>query len=223
MTLYHGSDHIVSKPFYGGGGVHNDYGQGFYCTEHLELAREWSCLRDRQAFVNQYDFNPDGLKVLNLSKPPFHILNWLAILLENRVFDLRNTVALTGRDYLLHEFLPDYMYFDVIRGYRADDSYFAFANDFLNNSITLSHMARAMHLGYLGEQVMIKSQKAFDRINYLSSEPVDTATYGSLRKKRDMEARAEYHSIAAEGFSPEGTYLIDIIRDKWKNDDTRLR
>lgn len=40
ITLYHGSDHIIEKPVFGEGKSHNDYGRGFYCTEHVELASQ---------------------------------------------------------------------------------------------------------------------------------------------------------------------------------------
>ena len=40
ITLYHGSEKIVERPMFGEGKIHNDYGRGFYCTEHLELAKE---------------------------------------------------------------------------------------------------------------------------------------------------------------------------------------
>ena len=43
MTIYHGSTEIVNSPLYGKGKVYNDYGQGFYCTEEIELAKEWAC------------------------------------------------------------------------------------------------------------------------------------------------------------------------------------
>ena len=41
-TLYHGSQIILEKPEYGKGARNNDYGRGFYCTEEIELAREWA-------------------------------------------------------------------------------------------------------------------------------------------------------------------------------------
>ena len=41
MILYHGSDHIIERPIYGKGNVHNDYGLGFYTTWDLEIAKEW--------------------------------------------------------------------------------------------------------------------------------------------------------------------------------------
>ena len=223
ICLYHGSDHIVSRPFPGGGSLHNDYGTGFYCTEHLELAREWSCLRNRQAFVNHYELDQDGLKILHLSRPPYHILNWLAILVENRTFDLASPLGKEAKDYLLKTFLPAYEDYDVIIGYRADDSYFSFARDFLGNAITLEQLRRAMHLGKLGEQVVIKSQKASHQIKYLTAEPVDTAIYGPLRRNRDLEARAKYRQIGAESFQPDGVYMVDILRNQWGKDDARLR
>jgi hypothetical protein len=43
MILYHGSDRIIEKPVFGEGKSYNDYGRGFYCTEHVELAKEWAC------------------------------------------------------------------------------------------------------------------------------------------------------------------------------------
>ena len=38
LILYHGSPDIIQVPVFGKGKSYNDYGNGFYCTEHLELA-----------------------------------------------------------------------------------------------------------------------------------------------------------------------------------------
>lgn len=40
--LYHGSEFLIEKPEFGKVARHNDYGRGFYCTENIELAREWA-------------------------------------------------------------------------------------------------------------------------------------------------------------------------------------
>ena len=40
----------------------------------------------------------------------------------------------------------------------------SFAKDFVNNSINLEQLCNAMRLGKLGEQVVIMSKKAFDRL-----------------------------------------------------------
>ena len=43
MIIYHGSKNIITKPEFGKGNIANDYGLGFYCTENIELAKEWAC------------------------------------------------------------------------------------------------------------------------------------------------------------------------------------
>ena len=43
ISIYHGSQQIVEVPKFGAGKSYNDYGQGFYCTENIELAKEWAC------------------------------------------------------------------------------------------------------------------------------------------------------------------------------------
>ena len=137
LKLYHGSANIIEKPELGLGNAKNDYGLGFYCTEHIELAKEWACAENRDGFANEYELEMDGLTVLNLSEAEYHILNWLAILLENRTFVIERGLPSAAKEYILSEFLPDYKRADVIRGYRADDSYFSFASAFLNNTISL--------------------------------------------------------------------------------------
>ena len=42
LTVYHGSPVIIEKPQFGIGNPDNDYGLGFYCTETLDLAKEWA-------------------------------------------------------------------------------------------------------------------------------------------------------------------------------------
>ena len=221
MKLYHGSSLVIDKPELGKGNHKNDYGLGLYCTEHLELAREWACSSGKDGFVNEYELEMNGLTTCDLTK--CHILNWMAILLENRTFDLSASLASAARDYILETFLPDYSQYDIIKGYRADDSYFSFAKDFLNNSISLEELSNAMKLGKLGEQVVLKSQKAFTALSFRESIPVDSSIYFPKWKNRDQKARYEYKEIKEKSNPLEGTYILDIIRQQWKNDDERLR
>ena len=220
-TLYHGSDHIIEKPQYGLGRLKNDYGQGFYCTEHIELAKEWACPERRDGFVNKYELDMKNLKVLNLSSDGYHILNWLAILLENRIFDLSFAIERKAKEYILDNFLPDYKKYDVIVGYRADDSYFLFARAFISNNISLSQLRKAMRLGNLGEQYCLKSEKAFSQITFKGSMIIEHEKYYFLRKKRDEKARADYIKDAEED-DADGVFIRDIIREGWKNDDPRI-
>ena len=124
--LFHGSPSIIEKPQFGYGKVYNDYGLGFYCTDSLEMAKEWGVAQNRNGYANRYELDCEGLKILDLNGPSFNILHWLAVLLENREFDVPSGLALEAKEYILNTFRVDYQSQDAIIGYRADDSYFSF-------------------------------------------------------------------------------------------------
>ena len=93
IKIFHGSDHIIKKPKLTLGKMNNDYGQGFYCTGTLHMAMEWACKENKDGFVNEYELDIENLKVLNLLDGKHHILNWMAILLQNRRFSLKNEIV----------------------------------------------------------------------------------------------------------------------------------
>ena len=84
MILYHGSEKIISKPVFGAGKTNNDYGLGFYCTQNIELAKEWACPTLNDGFANCYELKTDGLKLLDLQSDKFCTLHWLALLISNQ-------------------------------------------------------------------------------------------------------------------------------------------
>lgn len=97
ITIYHGSQQIVDVPKFGIGKKYNDYGQGFYCTENNELAKEWACPIKNDGYSNKYRLDLEGL--------------------------------------------------NVMIGYRTNDSYFSFVENFVNNTISLKDLNNAMRLG----------------------------------------------------------------------------
>ena len=177
MKLYHGSENIIEKPVYGKGARYNDYGKGFYCTENIELAKEWACAKQKNGYANIYDLDLSELNVLNLNSASYNILNWLAILADNRTYWQNGSIAEPAKNYIKENFLPDISAYDVIIGYRADDSYFSFAQDFVSGVISLQKLAQAMRLGKLGEQIVLKSQKAFAQIQFAGYENADAEEY----------------------------------------------
>lgn len=114
IELWHGSSHVIKHPEYGLVKPNNDYGRGFYCTRSVELAKEWACAGLDDGFANRYTLTTDGLLFLDLSQPPYTILNWLAMLVENRRFQPTTAVAAQGIEYLKQVFLPDASQADVI-------------------------------------------------------------------------------------------------------------
>lgn len=217
INIYHGSANIVDKPIFGSGKSYNDYGRGFYCTEHLELSKEWACSSGNDGYANHYQLERTGLSVLNLNNPEYNILNWLTILLENRKFNVAPGLPQRAKDYLLENFHVDYKNYDVIVGYRADDSYFSYAGDFVNGTLSLSGLSEAMRLGKLGEQVVLKSKKAFEALKFVEAIKVPHEEYFIKYKLRDEEARGKYKQIASRPIAEDETYVIDIIRNNWKN------
>ena len=223
ITIYHGSPTVVEKPVFGAGNPNNDYGLGFYCTEAIELAKEWACSLETDGYANKYSFDMTNLSVLSLTGGEYHILNWLAILLENRKFRIGGDVARAAKTYIFDNFLIDYSSYDVIKGYRADDSYFSFATAFLNNTISLSQLEYAMLLGKLGEQITLKSPLAFERIKFEDAIAADKEIYYPKKKARDDAAREDFRKERARGAIENEIYILDIIRERWKNDDNRLQ
>ncbi len=223
LTIYHGSTQIIERPTYGLGNPFNDYGLGFYCTESIELAKEWACSTEADGFANRYTLDMTGLSVLSLTGGDYHILNWLAVLLENRRFRISGNIAKQARDYIAENFSVDYKAYDVIKGYRADDSYFSFASSFLNNTISLSQLERAMLLGKLGEQIVLKSQEAFNRITFMEAVAAPKEIYLPKKMARDTTARADFQKEKSRETVLSEKYVLDIIREGWKNDDQRLQ
>ncbi len=223
MILYHGSEKIIEFPTYGKGNKNNDYGRGFYCTESEELAKEWACAKNNNGFANKYELDMSDLKVLYLNSDEYILLNWLALLAENRTYWENSAVSETAKKYIAEHFTIDVSDYDVIVGYRADDSYFSFAQDFVAGAISYRQLGEAMRLGKLGEQIVLMSAKAFEKIKYIASSSADASVYYKKKKERDKAARREYRKTKQDGVVPDDLLVMDIVREEMKQDDERLR
>ncbi len=223
MRIYHGSDHIIQKPEYGKGRINNDYGQGFYCTEDINLAREWAVDINRDGYVSYYDIDTSAMRIIRLNSPDYCILHWITVLLNNRKFELDTPLAKEACRYLNAYFLPDLSCADIIIGYRADDSYFSYAQDFVNGIISVSQLSKAMHLGNLGEQVFLRSRKAFNALSFSGSENVSAGEWYERKMGRDIAARNDYHKMNKEAYVRGDLYMIRIIDEEVKANDPRLQ
>lgn len=220
ITLYHGSEKIVEQPIFGEGKRNNDFGIGFYCTENEELAKEWAVSSVHDGFSNRYMLDTEYLNVLNLNSPEYTILNWIAVLVEHRLFSIKTPIARKAKQYLIDHFGINVNAYDLIIGYRADDSYFDYAESFLNNGISVEQLAQAMQLGKLGEQIVIKSKYAFSKLHYEGFNVAEKDKYYVLRKSRNDEANQLYFDMLES--DDDGLYIRDIMRGGIKSNDPRI-
>lgn len=91
--------------------------------------------------------------------------------LENREFDTSAPLAAEAKEYLMNTFHLDYKSADIIIGYRADDSYFSFASDFINGAISYRQLCNAMRLGKLGQQFVLKAKRPLNSWNFSAMRP----------------------------------------------------
>lgn len=111
----------------------------------------------------------------------------------------------------------------VIIGYRADDSYFSYARDFISGVISYEQLGKAMQLGSLGEQYCLKTEKAFQHLKFIAKEHVPSAEWYSKKMLRDRNARNGYKDMEKETYHRGELYISRIIDEEMKSDDLFLR
>ena len=190
MILYHGSPNKEFVPQYGKGEEKHDYGKGFYLTEYKDLAREWAvCNPDSgNGWLHKNWLECSFLKLFDFEKAG--ILPWLAELMKHRAADNSRRYRILSEKFITKYgvSIEDY---DAIRGWRADASYFYFAKAFVRDEIDVCILEELFHMGDLGIQYCLKSEKAFEALteDVQAVENVDFATFNANYNLRDQLAR----------------------------------
>ena len=224
IEILHGTDHIIEVPDIDKGNEKNDYGKGFYCTRIPEMAKEWACKQNTDGFSNRYELDLTDLRILDLTDGKHSVLNWIAILLEHRTLSLDSEIAIDAKDYIIEHFSIDTSEYDVIIGYRADDSYFRYAESFVENGLSLRSLNKALHLGKLGAQTVLISKKAYNQIKFIDAEPVDKTIYYPKFIDRDTKAREAYkNDIRKTKSYRDDIFVMDILREEIRSDDPRIQ
>lgn len=214
-TIYHGSDHVIQKPVHSFGKENNDYGLGFYCCSQKSLAEEWaSKISDVPGIVNKYEIIDDGLKILDLTKPPFdNPFYWVAVLVHFKKLPSK-LVSQCSRElaYLEKEFYVDVSQYDVVIGYRADDNYFQFPQALIRSEILISSLKEVFMLGNLGKQYVLVSKKAFSKLKFVDAydSRLDYRQYHERKENADIS----YKELLERDRYRNGVRMIDLVRDK---------
>ena len=196
ITLYHGTPDKLVVPQYGGGDEKHDYGKGFYLTEIIELAKEWAVCRpnDLNGWVHMYELDADGLKILDFQQRD--VLSWLAELMKHRdAADSKRYRMLAGK--FIEKYGIDTSDYDVIRGWRANASYFYIAKEFVRDNIDVDILEELLSLGGLGIQYCIKSEAAYTRLKEKRDQllAVPYAEFNDRYNQRDVEARKNMRAL----------------------------
>jgi len=196
MILYHGSRVESFVPTFGLGKEQHDYGKGFYLTESLDLAREWAVAANpvTNGWVHAYEFDLSGLLVLDFAT--LSPLAWLAELMKHRDGD-------SGKYYresaprFIERYGVDISGYDVVKGWRADASYFFICKSFVRNNIGVDFLKDLLTLGNFGIQYFIQTARAFSALRELDDmkELVPAADYYEKYNQRDSLARSKMYDL----------------------------
>lgn len=210
MKLYYGSIFPLIKPEFGVGNPTNDYGLGFYMTDDMALAELWACQYQEGGHAITYKTDLSGLNVLRLSEgSELTILRWITLLVKHRFPYQERLANKQTVDWLISHFDTPIDQYDVIIGYRADDSFFNYSLGFVRGEVSLETLAKAMKLGRLGLQYVLVSRKAFSRIEYVSSYQVPhKEDYKSFREK----TLGEYHELLRQENRFSNTFIGELMK-----------
>ena len=196
--IYHGTTNPDFKPYYGGGKDYHDYGKGLYCTKDLEAAKEWACQSTDTSvsYVYVYDLNMRGVApVLDLYA--LEPLFWLSALAQYRYGRSESNARRERRLKFISLFPINCEDYEVIRGWRADDRYFAYFSAFLSLDISYEAVVQAMMLGDLGQQIVLKGEAAYSRCRQVDKIVISGDNYFKcntqyIERERKAEGNLQY-------------------------------
>lgn len=196
VILFHGTPAEMVVPTYGLGDEKHDYGKGFYLTEDIELAKEWAvCRPDKQnGWVHKFALELDGLRILDFQKPD--VLAWIAELMKHRnASDSKRYRVLSAK--FIDRYGVGTEGYDVIKGWRANASYFYIAKEFVRDNVDVDILEDLLSLGGLGIQYCLKTPKAYENLeeDYDGIIKVEYDEFNVKYNQRDAVAREKMRSL----------------------------
>ena len=196
IILFHGTSEKIVVPTYGCGDEKHDYGKGFYLTESIELAKEWAVCHpnDISGFVHSYELDTEGLRVLDFQQ--FNVLSWLAELMKHRDAADSKRYRMLAKKFI-EKYSIDTDEYDVIKGWRANASYFYIAKEFVRDNVDVDILEELLTLGGLGIQYCIKSELAYSRLQEVDNSllNIDYAEFNEKYNQRDITARRKMKEL----------------------------
>lgn len=196
IFLFHGTPDEIVVPTYGHGNEKHDYGKGFYLTESIDLAKEWAVCRpdDNNGWVHKYELDTAELRILDFQEE--NVLSWLAELMKHRDAADSKRYRVLAKQFI-DKYGIDTTQYDVIKGWRANASYFYIAKEFVKDNIDIDILEELLLLGGLGIQYCIKSELAYSKLHEVKEELL-AVNYDEFNEKynhRDVMARKNMRDL----------------------------
>ena len=144
MTIYHGSNVVVSTPRILTDGYYKDFGYGVYCTNLEKQAVRWALTRRNNHVVNHYSYEPDNaLRILR-----FRIMTdeWLDFIADCR----------RGTEHA----------YDIVEGPMANDTIWDYVEDFARGSISRAAFWELAKFRYPTHQITFCTERALKTLQY---------------------------------------------------------
>lgn len=138
------------------------FGNGWYCRFNKDLAREYG-------HINKYEIDFKDLKILDLRKE--NIMDWMSIVTMNRNLIVRDCVFSFNN--------IDISEYDVIIGYRSDNSNLVALKQCLAGTITRTTLLEILLADERNIEICLRTSKAKSKLEFKrviprnSAKPID--------------------------------------------------
>ncbi|MBR1797740.1 MAG: DUF3990 domain-containing protein [Clostridiales bacterium] len=167
LTLYHTGYEIIREPQINYGRSNADFGPGFYLSDDEEFSKRWARIRDgKDTYINKYMLHTDDLNIKTFSRE----LDWFDYIYTNR----------SGRKDLY----PDH---DMIIGPIANDTVYDTYGILTSGLLDRQKALDVLLIGPEYKQIVIKSQKAINALEFLDAVKLTEAEIMSYRETVERE------------------------------------
>ena len=154
------------------GRVNADFGQGFYLTPDQDFSYRWAW---QDAVVNKYELDLTGLDVHTFSRTT----EWFEYIFRNRR-------------------AKDTLDADVVIGPIAYDTIFDTLGIITSGFLTPEQALQLLMIGPEYTQVAVKTQKAADKLKWISAEKITGVEEYKASLKKEQDEYAELFAAAVE-------------------------
>lgn len=171
---YHGSNTIIQMPDLSKSREDIDFGVGFYLTEDYSMAAKWACKKNN-SICNKYNLNLDGLAVYEFVLDK----EWLDFVTANRNEEIEKN--------------NKFEKYDILIGAIADDRLYNTIEMYENGFLPASKAIEIMNCMDYGKQIVLKTQKAIDNLEFLG--------YEKISGERKYNFKEQYRNEKREAFA----------------------